>query len=243
MRALRRVAVAASLAALDGCAGLPRVGDAARQAAREPLTWAPAAAALLLVATDADRPLSEWARRETPLFGSTEGARRASDQLRSVAVGGWVAATLAAPAPAGEAFSTKLHDLALGYGALFATGLATDAAKRSTGRKRPDGSDALSFPSGHASRAATAATLGMAQARRALAPGTARRAVDAAFMTSAFGTGWARVEAGKHYPSDALVGFALGRFVGRAAELAWSRDDAPVALAVGPAGLWLAVGF
>ena len=30
---------------------------------------------------------------------------------------------------------------------------------------------------------------------------------------TAGGAGWARVEAKKHYPTDVLVGFSLGRFI------------------------------
>ena len=35
---------------------------------------------------------------------------------------------------------------------------------------------------------------------------------------------WARVEAGKHHPSDVLVGWALGNFVGETAALAFFND-------------------
>jgi len=38
--------------------------------------------------------------------------------------------------------------------------------------------------------------------------------IDAGLTALTLGTGWARVEAGFHYPSDVLVGMALGDFNG-----------------------------
>ncbi len=39
------------------------------------------------------------------------------------------------------------------------------------------------------------------------------QALKTSFRAIAWGTAWARVEGGKHYPSDVLFGAALGNFV------------------------------
>ena len=85
--------------------------------------------------------------------------------------------------------------------------------KAITDRERPDGSDTESLPSGHATRAFAY----VANSRRNLdlmkMSGTARNAFKAWVTARAAGTAWARVEGGKHYPTDVLVGAALGNFV------------------------------
>ncbi len=228
---------------LPGCATMERIGGAMGHAAKEPMTWAPLAAGAVLAATDADQGISDWARAETPLFGSTQGAIDASDALLQVCEAGWIVATLTAPAAGDAPFVDKLTNLGVGYLAVVGTGFGTDLLKDGSERMRPDGSDDRSFPSGHASRSGVTATLGAWQAEKRFKEGAAKTAVDAAFLTAAFGTGWARVEAGKHYPSDVLAGYALGRWLGRSAELAFVGDDAPVALLVTPDGIWISVSW
>jgi len=41
----------------------------------------------------------------------------------------------------------------------------------------------------------------------------AHRALDVGIDLLGYGTGWARVEAGAHFPGDVLAGIALGNFV------------------------------
>jgi hypothetical protein len=81
-----------------------------------------------------------------------------------------------------------------------ATLLATEALKRTTQRSRPDGSNRLSFPSGHASRAFGAA----AYVHR-------RHGLDAAwplYLASTY-VGWSRVQAERHYWRDVAGSAAL----------------------------------
>ena len=40
-----------------------------------------------------------------------------------------------------------------------------------------------------------------------------RRTADVGLTVLTLGTSWARIEAGWHYPSDTLVGMALGNFI------------------------------
>lgn len=230
--------------ALPGCAAVSDLGGGMKAAAREPMTWVPLAAGAALVVTGTDQQLSDWARRETPLFGSTQGASDASDSLMLACEVGWVVATLTAPSEDEHPMLDRLEHLGVGYLAVVGTGFSTDLLKDASERMRPDGSDDRSFPSGHASRASVTATLGADQAHERFDEGGAATAVDVAFLTAAFGTGWARVEAGKHHPSDVLAGYALGRWIGRSVELAFfDRGDAPLAFAVTPEGIWVSVSW
>lgn len=185
---------------------------ALHHAARSPATWVPAAAAAAVAAGGWDGDISDWARRETPLFGSEQNAHRASDALLAASQVGLIATAIAVPAqdpPAPSRFERFAWEE---IGVLAASGL-TEGVKDLSARERPNGSSDLSFPSGHATVAAAAATLAAQNLRLTrLSPG-ARRGLTAGLATIAVGTSWARVEAGAHYPTDVLAGAALGDFV------------------------------
>ena len=212
-----RVAVGLGFFALlvAGCAAPSRAGRALRDAALDPHTWLPAAGALVLGLSDLDDRVGDYARRETPLFGSSEDAGTASDLL--LATGGALAATTAALSARDRARAGRggREELRLGSEAA-AVALAGGSAllgKEATGRARPDGSDDESLPSAHAT---LAASFGALARRNAEWTGTSERAragvaVGADALTLL--VGWARVENGAHHPSDALAGMALGSLV------------------------------
>lgn len=220
---------------LAGCAGMPQQGswrahwpdsgelrNAAAEAARSPRTWAPLAGAVLLSATRLDNDLSDWIADEAPLFGS--GAGKASDRMRDAAVAGYLLAALAAPS---ESVADKLSGIGVGAVTLYGQGALVSGLKEVTGRRRPDRSDRLSFPSGHTSTASAAAALAIRNLARIDLPSPARNAFSIGFEAMAAGTGWARVEARKHHAVDVLAGYALGHFVAAFAQEAFMQPLAP----------------
>ncbi len=196
--------------------GWGAVRSAAGDAAREPETWVPAVAAVLVGLLGDDANLSGWATDHTPVFGSTGRAAAASDALAAAAYATWVATSVAAPG--GERPGRWCVDKLRGFGvegvAVAATEGATLLVKRATRRTRPDESNRQSFPSAHTSSSAVCTTLSLRNAScYAAAPWagvTTRLGADALVAA----TGWARIEAGKHYLSDVLAGAALGHFIG-----------------------------
>jgi membrane-associated phospholipid phosphatase len=185
---------------------------AARNAVRDPGTWAPAGMAAVIVVGGWDRQISEWAVTHTPVFGSPENAATWSDRLRAASDLGMIATALAVH---DDEHPWRLRAKTLlveEVGAIASTSL-TSLLKNATGRERPDGSDDQSFPSGHASRAFAYA----AASRRNLEATNLARGwrigLTAGLETLAIGTGWARIEAQKHYPTDVLAGAALGNYV------------------------------
>ncbi len=210
-----------SLVGLGGCAAQgsaapwgPRwpspgeLGDAALATARSPTTWAPLAAAAVLSVGDLDQDLSSWAADHQPLFGS--GAESRSDDLRTAATAAWLITALVAPS---DTVGGKLGGLAVGAGALGVENAVTDGIKRAAGRERPDGSDDRSFSSGHAGASSAAATLARRNLDYLNLPGWMDTSLRLGLYGIAAGTGWARVEAEKHYVTDVLVGHAVGHFV------------------------------
>lgn len=92
--------------------------------------------------------------------------------------------------------------------ALLATGGATQALKKITGRHRPNGSgNTDSFPSGHVSFAAAGATL----VAREIEARTGSRAGYFLFLPVLY-VAIDRVEAERHFASDVAAGAALGMF-------------------------------
>jgi membrane-associated phospholipid phosphatase len=207
--------------------GWARVGQAAAGAARDPAVWGPLLGAALLQIGDADRTLSDRLREDTPLFGSTTAAEQASDDWRDATGWLWVGSALLAPGPgrAGDWLSLKSRLLLQQWlAAKTARGL-TSGLKSLTGRERPNGLNDRSFPSGHATTASAQARLACYNLTQAGHPDAALAAgLCRTGQVAALATGWARVEAGMHYPSDVLAGWAIGRFLTRTAE-AWFDDD------------------
>jgi hypothetical protein len=162
-----------------------------------------------------DRRVSDWARRETPVFGSAADAEDWSDDLRSAAVLAHYVTMIATPGADDPErwLMGKARGVLVQAAAVSTTGMLTRAMKTGFDRERPTGADTESFPSGHTSSAAAHARLASRNLRWIdLDPGP-RRTLDAGLVALTVGTSWARIEAGAHYPSDTLIGAALGNWV------------------------------
>lgn len=193
--------------------GWDRVGRAALNALTTPETWAPAAGAAAFQVGHADQRVSDWAAKNTPVYGSRHSADQVSDQLLYASGAVW--AVSAAATPSGDDW---IANQVKGGSIETAGGLvlwgSIEELKKASDRTRPDHTNQESFPSGHSAAASYFLTL---SSRHVEACGWTPGEVTAAriglgVMTAA--TAWARVEAYQHYPSDALAGIAIGHFFG-----------------------------
>jgi hypothetical protein len=194
---------------------LQRVGRAAQNAFLDLETLVPALGAAVFAIGDFDEDVSDWASKNTPIFGSQEAAQKASDCLRYTLLAEAVGTALATPS--GEdsknwGFS-KLKGLVVEGAAMGLTEGSTDLLKSATDRTRPDESDDRSFPSGHASGAFSSSTLANRNLDYISMSRHLKRPLQIANIGLAAGTAWARVEGHKHFPSDVLAGAALGHFL------------------------------
>ena len=230
MRQVRSALILLFLLLLSACGTLPngrlwgetatlqpgwqRVETAARNAALAPQTWAPLAGAALFGATSWDQRVSDWARDHHPVFGSRSAAGAGSDALAYTTGALYGVTVLAAPGGSQSKpwLEAKLKGGTVGAAALLGSLGITEGLKAASHRPRPDRSDHQSFPSGHATGAAALATL--ASRNLAVLPLTPaeRAAARVGLGGLVAATCWARVEAGKHYPSDVLAGAAVGHF-------------------------------
>jgi membrane-associated phospholipid phosphatase len=106
--------------------------------------------------------------------------------------------------------ANKVWEVGLGAVTLESTRRLTNAFKdvsREHLNKR-------SFPSAHTARAAVGSTLAVRYVDFYAVPGWARNTLKGALIALPYATGWARMEAGVHVPSDVLAGVAWGNFFG-----------------------------
>ena len=228
---LRAIAVFSALACAGGCAtlsngrgwgedatirpGWERVHESAVNAARDPWVWGPLVGAALFQIDNFDHRTADWARENTPVFGSQKNAEQWSDDLRDASAlvqYVTIAATPSGP-DAGDWFVNKAKGTLVSVAAVSSTVLVTNALKDATDRERPNGNDSASFPSGHTSSSAVHTRLASRNLRAIDMSEGWRTAADASLIAMTIGTSWSRIEAGWHYPSDTLVGMALGNFL------------------------------
>lgn len=176
----------------------------------DPATWIPAAAGVVVLAGGWDQSISDWATTNTPIYGSEGNADAWSNRLLAVSYVSMLATTFLVVDD--NPWTGRLEATAVQHsGALLASGL-TYGLKVTTNRTRPDSSDDKSFPSGHTSKAFSFATSTRWNVRSSSLSGGMQAVTIVTTQAVAAGTAWSRVEAGRHYLSDVLVGAALGRF-------------------------------
>ena len=193
---------------------LKRIPDAAYHALLDLQTLIPAAGALVFAVDHFDHKVSDWAISHHPIFGSNHTASQASNYLLYALKAETLATALATPSgndPKDWAYS-KAKGIGVELGAELVTTGATSLVKVATDRSRPDG-EGKSFPSGHASSAFSSETLANRNLNLIEMPEGIRMPLQVGNILFATGVGWARVEAGKHFPSDVLAGAALGHFL------------------------------
>ncbi len=193
------------------------VGESFLSATLSPRFWVPALGALAFGIDDADTKVSDWARDHQPIFGSGSSARSASDVFVGVIAAEALTTLVLAPSgstdPDVEPLSGKLKG---GLVELLSFGTSTtvvEGLKQTVKRTRPGSNNESSFPSGHASEAASFAVLTAKNLQAMEVSESTRKWINGGNDVLVGLTGWARVEAGKHYPSDVLAGAAIGHFL------------------------------
>jgi membrane-associated phospholipid phosphatase len=194
-----------------------RIPRSARSAALDPITWGSLGGAAVIAGGNWDRDISDWATEHTPMFGSIGGAQNYSDNARLVLQVEALASGLVTPGGSdkGGWLLSKGRGMLVELGAFGVTTGLTSGLKEAIGRERPDRSDDLSMPSGHASSAFGAMAVANQNLDYIDMNPYARTGLKATNVALAASVGWARVEGQKHYPTDVLVGAALGNFTTR----------------------------
>lgn len=224
-----------------------RVGQAAKNAALDPVTWISAGGAAIFAIDDFDEKTSDWATEHTPIFGSVERAATISDDINNVLEAEVLATALLTPSGSKvpQWSLSKIRGGLVEYGALEAVSALTSFGKSATDRLRPDETDRRSFPSQAASKAFATARLSNRNLDSIEMPAWLRTSVKAGNLIAASGSAWARVEGNRHYPSDVLAGACLGNFVTTFIHDAFMNlpEDEPFSFYIEPAPRHIFVGL
>lgn len=160
-----------------------------------------------LAISPADQEISNTLRDEIPGFGDV------GQNFGGIATASFVGGTvLVSRLTKSDRFRTFSYTLAQAYTTNY---ILTQGLKYATHRMRPDGSSSTSFPSGHASQIFTIATV----------------------VSHYYGKNWgvplyalsvlvgvSRIEQGRHWPSDAVAGAALGYIASQTAIRGTKRE-------------------
>jgi membrane-associated phospholipid phosphatase len=194
---------------------LKRVGQAAKNAVLDPVTWISAGGAAIFAIDDFDEKTSDWATEHTPIFGSVERAATISDDINDVLEAEVLATALltSSGSKIPQWGLSKVRGGLVEYGALEAVSALTSFGKSATDRLRPDETDRRSFPSAAASKAFATVRLSNRNVDSIEMPPWLRTSIKTGNLIAASGSAWARVEGNRHYPSDVLAGACLGNFV------------------------------
>ena len=194
VRAMNRIILLCFLA--TGCSAM-----------QNPNIWAPVAVAAALQVNDMDEQISDELSENTPVFGSNDSAGDWSDNLELATTASYIAAGVYIPdlGAGGKAKLIGVQTLSV-----VAVHYVTGEIKDATDRERPDESGDDSMPSRHTTMAAYQAQLAGANIDRLDASSDTKRNLRLSVNATAAMSGYARIEAGKHYPSDVLIGWSLG---------------------------------
>ena len=176
--------------------------------------WGPLAGAAILQIDSWDEDVSDWAHDSTPVFGSESNAADWSTGLQVASVTVYAASVLAAQAARSTATGSSRRRREPRSGSALRgdqrrnqrsqVGRLARAAGR-IGRRQ--------LSSGHASTAAVFDTLAVRNLETIDMSPALRTTLVVGTGAITAGTAWARVEANKHYPSDVLVGVAIGNYM------------------------------
>jgi membrane-associated phospholipid phosphatase len=229
-------------ASADSAAGtrfLPKGSEwlrAGEEAILDRGTIIPGLAAVAMIAGGWDAKITRWAASHSILFSSAQhAARNSDDYLRMTQILMLGSALLARDK--GRPVHDRVDRVAWEQVGSGVTYLATAGGKAAFRRLRPDESNYRSFPSGHASMATYSASTAMRNfSEMGMSHGLHVGADIAAGLLGA-ACAWSRVEAGVHYPTDVLVGAALGNALSVFVyELYDGRKAPPISVRLGASG-------
>ncbi len=193
-----------------------RLERALKSAACDPHVWAPTAGALVFGLTGWDDDVSDWAVRETPIFGSPKDAQSIGGDILDVTTYAVPVTAVAANSGTrpGEVAWNKTKALAFQAAAWQINKEISDELKTRVKRERPSRANRRSFPSDRASRTSVAAAMSRRNLDFVRMDPRWRPWAKGTLTAAELAVAWSRIEAGAHYPSDVLAGMAIGNFIG-----------------------------
>ena len=196
--------------------GWEKIQKAAVNAVTAPETWVPLSSAFIIHVTNNDYKIANWATHKNPIFGSQNNADRFTDYFLYVSRMAYYSTLILTPG--GDNFDhwmfSKIKGAAIGLASTQINEKSVSFIKREGVRVRPDRTDYLSFPSGHVSKVAVHNMLTLRNLENSNFCDCTRTGLHVGISTLTLATAWSRIEANRHYPTDVLLGAAIGNFIG-----------------------------
>ena len=195
-----------------------RILMAVKKNASSAHVWVPALGAGIFGLFNFDHNLSNWISNEASIFKNSEAADNWSDHFNNILLLEMYSVVLLTPSQdenksfGGFVLNKVRGGLTVSFAAASSK-YTTKQVKKAIHRERPNKLDYKSMPSGHASVAGSRRVLVTNGLEAIEMDSHLRLGINSLNATMAIGTMWARVEGKRHYPSDVLVGYALGSFV------------------------------
>jgi len=177
-------------------------------------TWLPLAGAAVFGFTNLDRKVSDYAVEHSPIYGDSQLAIEKSDYVFTFTKIAFFTSSLATAGDDdfNETLRVKAKGLAAQSMAIGLNNLFTGELKTLAKRIPPNNINDDSLTSRHASGAFLYSSLSRQNMRHITTSDSWQTSTDITMIGLASVTAWGRVEGALHYPSDVLVGAAMGNF-------------------------------
>lgn len=229
-----RMVFLAALLTLSSCSVLRKKGDWGKNAfypvrgesirhafiknISSPHVYAPIAGAGVIHVMAWDNKISHFVNCERTIFNEQHEADNYSDNLNAIQLYEMYLSVLATPSmdeeeSLGKYFLNKAKGGLLVNMSSSASRVVQHRVRSWTNRRRPNARDFNSMPSGHATEAGARRVLIARNLESSGWSENLKMGINGMNTTLSFAVLWARVEGKRHYPSDVLLGYALGNFV------------------------------
>ena len=195
-----------------------KISEAFKKNISSPHVWGPTAGAAVIWAGGWDKNISNWAWDKNVLFDNHQDSDHWSDHLADALLYQmYLTPLFTASSQDGDTFIDYAASKTKGYLVISLSSQTADwtrdALARSFRRERPSHENHLSFPSGHSNQAGTRNVLVSRNLDSIPMNEHLRFGIKTVNTGAASLLLWSRVEAKAHYPTDVLMGYALGAFI------------------------------
>jgi hypothetical protein len=194
------------------------ISEAFRKNISSPHVWVPTAGAGIIYMGGFDKKISNWAYDENIFFDDHRDSGEWSDILADALLYEmYLTPMLTASSKDDDTFFDYAASKAKGYLVVALSSRSADIAHDNLvskfKRDRPDHSDHRSFPSGHSTQAGTRNFIVSKNLDSIPMNDHLRFGIKTANTATASLLLFSRVESRAHYPTDVLMGYALGAFL------------------------------
>ena len=192
-----------------------RIWRSAMTAIEHPNTWIPLSGAVVIYATNTDKKISKFAVKHKFIYGDKYSANRYSNIFTRYVlnISDYVVSIASPCIHENDSWLFEKTKRIIVHNIAFITAYETkDIIKFQALRLRPNKHDHFSMPSGHALMPILFCNLINQDIQRMDIPKRANSGIRGLVYSFGYIAAWGKIEGNSHYPTDSLVGAAIGNF-------------------------------